>query len=682
MASPIRVVLAACLVGSASPPQVAASGQAAIGSYGFDTTGMDQSVKPGDDFNAYANGAWTKRTTIPSDHAGWSNFQVLIEQAREQTRDTLDHAAQSDAPAGSDVRKIGDFYASFMDEATIEQLGAAPLKAQLAAIAAISDFRQLARAMGEAIRVDDSMPFSVRISPDLKRPDRSISYIGQGALGLPDRDYYLKDDANMGEARAAYLAYAAKMLLLSAVAASDAEAATRARAVFTVEHRLAEIQWSRVQMRDVLASYNPWNRADYAVKAPGFDWNEFFGAAGLADQPVIVAGPASALVVTASIITTVPLPVWRDYMTIRAIDRHAPFLSKPFVDAHFEFHEKALEGTAEPAERWRRGTEFAQTALGEAIGRLYVQEHFPASAKAAAQELVNNLLVATRHRIDGLDWMSPETKAKAREKLAAFTTKIGYPDKWRDYSRLAVSRGDAYGNALAADRFEYERNLAKTGHPVDRSEWPLAPMEVNAYYGPEKNEIVFPAAILQPPFFDANADAAVNYGGIGFIIGHEISHAFDDRGRRFDGRGALKDWWTSADAARYKQRTEALVAQYGDYEALPGLKINGQLTLGENIADNNGIVVAYDAYHAALAGKPAPLIDGTTGDQRFFLGYAQSWRAIYRERATRELVATDPHTLTALRVRAVRNADPWYAAFDVKPGDALYLAPGDRVHIW
>jgi putative endopeptidase len=682
MASAFRIGLCLWFVEIACSLPASAADHARIGDYGFDSTGMDLSVRPGDDFNAYANGVWTKRTSIPGDHAYWGVWDILEEQARGQVRDILEDAAKAHAPAGTNARKIGDFYATFIDEAAIERRGAAPLKHQLVSIAKIDSYVALAKAMGQAIRVDDAMPVAIFVYADFKRPDVDTAYVDQGGLGLPDRDYYLKDDPPMAAARAAYLAYAAKLLQLSGVASTEAGAAARAKAVFDLEHRLAVIQWTRVRLRDLPARYVPWTQADYRAKAPGFAWDAYFKAAGLAHQPILIASADTAIAGTAAIVPTVPLSVWRDYLAIRATDRRAPYLSKAFVDAHFAFHATALAGTPDQEARWKRGSRFTEKAMGEAIGEIYVQQHFGQEAKTAARQLVANLLAAAAKRIDGLDWMSAETKTRALEKLATFQVKIGYPDKWRDYSRLSVVSGNAYGNALSADRFEYERNLAKLGQPVDRTEWDMTPMTINAYYDPTKNEIVFPAAVLQPPFFDPHADLAVNYGGIGAIIGHEISHGFDDQGRQFDARGALADWWTADDAAKYKQRTAALVAQYSAYEVLPGLKLNGELTLGENIADNAGIAIAYDAYHTALSGEPAARIDRQTGDQRFFLGFAQNWRTVWRDLILRQLTTTNEHSPDAIRVRTVRNFDPWYAAYEVKPGDALYLEPSERFRIW
>jgi putative endopeptidase len=677
-----RILVCLGLIAAIRFSPAPAANHAAVGSYGFDASGIDLAANPGDDFNLYANGNWAKRTVIPEDHSSWGVWDVLEEQSKSRVRLILESAAKAHAPAGSNLRKVGDYYDSFMDETAIEKQGMTPLQQQLAEISRINSHSLLAAAMGRAIRVGDSMPITLFVYPDFKRPDVYVGYLDQGGLGLPDRDYYLQDNPEMAKARETYRAYLGKLLELSNLSTSHADAVQRATAVFDLEHRLAEIQWSRVRQRDLTARYVPWKGAEYAVKARGLDWKAYFQAAGLDAQEVLVASVDSAITATAAIVPTVSIPVWRDYLAVRAIDGHAQFLSKAFVDAHFAFHGTALQGTQTQQQRWKRGSQFTQNALGEAIGELYVREYFGPAAKASAHQLVENLLAAAGHRLDTLDWMSSQTKSKAREKLATFGIKIGYPDKWRDYSKLGVSAGDAYHNALNADRFEYERNLAKLGGPVDRTEWDMTPMTINAYYDPTKNEIVFPAAVLQPPFFDANADAAVNYGGIGAIIGHEISHGFDDQGRLFDAHGKLSDWWTEEDAAKYKLRTAALVAQYSAYEVLPGLKLNGELTLGENIADNAGLVIAYDAYHAALNGGVAPIIDGETGDQRFFLGFAQIWRTAYREQITRQLVATDPHTPDAYRVRSVRNFDPWYGVFGVKPGDGLYLKPDARVRIW
>ncbi|MEJ0040332.1 MAG: M13 family metallopeptidase [Gammaproteobacteria bacterium] len=643
---------------------------------------MDRAVKPGDDFNAFANGAWTQRSQVPADRASWGVWNVLEEQANDHMREILEAAARTHAPPGSNAQKIGDYYGGFMDEATLEKRGIEPLKPQLAAIGSIRSYTALAIALGEALRVGDSMPISLEVNVDFKNPDVYSVYASQGGLGLPDRDYYLRDDEGVKAAQAAYLKYLTKLFLISKLAVDEIEIDKRARAVLDLESRLARVQWSRVQQRNLRARYKPWQQSDYAIRAPGLDWRAFFKAAGLADQPMIVASMDSAVVGTAALIPAVPLSVWRDYLAIRAIDRHALYLGKDFVEAHFAFHETALAGTPVLPVRWKRGVRFTERAMGEAIGPLYVEKHFAGESKASARRLVNNLLAAAGKRIEGVDWMSQATKAKASEKLATFGVKIGYPDKWRDYSKLRILAGKAYENALAADRFEYDRNLTKLGQPIDRTEWDMTPMTVNASYNPLKNEIIFPAAVLQPPFFDAHADPAVNYGSIGTIIGHEISHGFDDQGRLFDAHGAMTDWWTPADAARYQQRAAVFVAQYSAYEVLPGLHLNGELTLGENIADNAGIVIAYDAYRSSLGRQSAPVIDGLSGDQRFFLGFAQGYRTIWREPSLRQQTTTNSHAPNSIRVRTVRNVAAWYAAYDVKPGEVLFLAPAERARIW
>lgn len=675
----LRCALVVWLSIAAVPVTVAAP--AAIGHYGFDETGVDPAVRPGDDFDGYASGAWRRRTVMPADHSYWGVWDILEEQAGSDVRDLLEASAREPAAPGSSRRKLADFYASYMDEATIERRGAAPLKPQLAAIAAIRDYHDLARAFGRAMYAGDSMPVVVSVSADLKSPDVNVAYLEQGGLGLPDRDYYLADTQAMAIARQAYLGYTNSLLRLAGVAGVR-DAPARARAVLALERRLAQVHWSREQLRDPAARYDVWPAADLAQRAPGLDWPAFLAAAGVGGEARVIASTNSAIAATAALVPDVPLAVWRDYLVVRAVDGHAPFLSRAFVREHFALHRRVLDGTPEQSARWRRGARYTQRAMGEAVGEVYVERHFSAAAKAAALELVHNLLAATARRLQAVDWMSAPTRARALEKVARMTVKVGYPDHWRDYSGLVVVRGRAYENALAAERFEYERNLAKLGVPVDRGEWQMAPMDVNAYYDPTRNEIVFPAAVLQPPFFDPNADPAVNYGGIGSIIGHEISHGFDDEGRQFDASGALSDWWTPQDAADYRRRTDALVAQYAGYEVLPGVMLNAQLTLGENIADNAGLVLAYEAYVASPAAQGAPVIDGRSGGQRFFLAYAQNWRTLFREEALRQLMTTDPHTPDALRVRAVRNCDAWYAAFAVPADAALYLAPDARVRIW
>ncbi|MFD1610442.1 M13 family metallopeptidase [Sphingomonas tabacisoli] len=672
-----RILLgAAALALSASA--AFAAGKPQLGDFGYDATGMNKAVAPGDDFYKFANGKWDEATAIPSDRSSWGGFAILRNLSDERTRAVIEQAAASKGAPGSNGQKVGDMYASFMDEATIEAKGLAPVKPQLDAIAALKSPAELAAWMGDANRSGVTVPIGVQVEQDLKDNTQYAIYVGQGGLGLPDRDYYL-DDSNpkFVEARAKYKAHVAAMLRLAGIADADA----RAQRIFDLETKIAKTHWTRAQSRQIEKLYNPVATAELATKMPGLDWAPYLKAAGVTQAQVIVAQP-SAVTGTAALIASEPLAVWKDYLTYHALSNAAPVLPKAFVAEDFAFKGTALAGTPELKARWKRGVDMVNGGMGEAVGQLYVAKYFPPEAKAKADQLVKNLIAAMDLRLQKLEWMAPETKAQARLKLAAFTPKIGYPDKWRDYSKLEIRAGDAFGNADRATRFEYQRNLDKIGKAVDRGEWGMTPMTVNAYANPLMNEVVFPAAILQPPFFDPNADDAVNYGGIGAVIGHELSHHFDDQGRKFDKTGKLADWWTAEDATRFKAYTDRVVAQYGGYEPLPGKHVNGELTLGENMADLAGLNVAYDAYKISLAGKPAPVIDGFTGDQRFFLGYAQIYRAKYREPILLQLLTTDPHTPGNWRPYVVRNLDAWYAAFDVKPGSKYYLAPDQRIKVW
>ncbi|HEX8257385.1 MAG TPA: M13-type metalloendopeptidase, partial [Allosphingosinicella sp.] len=554
----------------------------------------------------------------------------------------------------------------------------APLKPWLDRVAAIGSTADLAKAFGELGQYGVASPFGAQVDQDLKNNKVYAAYVGQGGLGLPDRDYYLDDkNAKFVEARAQYQQHVATMLRLAGV--SDPEA--RAKRIYELEKKIATTHWTRAEQRQIDKLYNPMSRTELAQKMPGFDWATYLSAAGVASEPTIIVAHPSALAGAAKLVQSEPLQAWKDYLTFHTIAAAAPLLPKAFVEENFAFDGRTLQGTPQLKDRWKRGVDLVGGGMGEAVGQLYVAKHFPPAAKAKADELVRNLIAAMDKRLTGLEWMAPETKAKARAKLAAFTPKIGYPDTWRDYSGLNVVPGDAVGNALRSTEFEYRRNLNKLGKPVDRGEWGMYPQTVNAYANPLLNEIVFPAAILQPPFFDPNADDAVNYGGIGAVIGHEISHHFDDQGRKFDPKGNLADWWTPADVDRFKVHTDKLVAQYGAYEPLPGAKVNGELTLGENIADLAGLTIAYDAYRMSLKGREAPVIDGYTGDQRFFLGFGQVWRNKYRDPFLQQILTTDSHTPGHFRPNVVRNFDPWYAAFDVKDGK-LYLPPEQRIRIW
>ena len=656
---------------AAGPVTPATSDDPQIGSFGFDVAGMDTMVAPGENFYRFANGTWARTTEIPADKSNYGMFTMLDDLSTERTREILDEAAKT---PGS---RIGDLYASFLDEAAAEAKGAEPLRPVTARISAVSSKEEFASEAGTLLRDGVGGPVSLRVGQDRKAPDQYIVTISQSGLGLPDRDYYLKDDPKLVEARKAYVAHVAKLFTL----AGETDAQRRAAAIADFERKLAEVHWARVDNRDANRTYNKMSWDSLEVMAPGFDWSRWATAMGVEADTVIVSQP-SAITATAKLIGATPVATLRDYLLARAIDRAAPYLSSAFVDADFAFNGTVLNGTPENRPRWQRGVDFVTGAMRDAVGEVYVERYFPPEAKAAADELVRNVIAAMDRRLAGLAWMAPETKQAARTKLAAFTPKIGYPERWRDYSALEVSRDDLLGNAIAARRFEFDRTRDRLGGPVDRTEWLMAPMTVNAYANPTMNEIVFPAAILQPPLFDPHADPAINYGGIGAVIGHEISHHFDDQGRKYDPTGKLAEWWTPADVARFDSLAQRLVAQYDEYEALPGYRVQGKLTLGENIADLAGLTVAYDAYRLSLDGKPAPVIDGFTGDQRFYLGWAQVWRRSYREENLRQRLMTDVHSPSEQRVAVMRNLDPWYEAFSPEAGQALYLAPGERVRIW
>lgn len=649
-----------------------------LGSFGVDLTAMDKTVAPGDDFYQYVNGAWMARTEIPADRASWGGFGILRNLSDERTRTIIEDAAKAQNAPGSLNEKIGVTYASFMDAAAIEAKGAAPLKPYLDAIAAISTPTDLARAFAEANRRGVATPIGMGVGQDRADNTRYTVYTGQGGLGMPDRDYYLKDDAKSVEVRGKYLAHVATMMKL----ADQPDPDGAAQRIFAFEKSIAAVHWTRAELRQVEKSFNPMPAASLSAKMPGFDWAAMIDAAGLSAQPIVIVTQPSALTGTASILAATPMPVIREYMAFQTIKSAAPLLSSAFVNESFAFNGTVLQGTPQLKDRWKRGVDLVNGSLGEAVGQAYVQRYFPPESKAKADELVRNLIAAMDIRLSNLTWMAPETKVKARAKLAAFTPKIGYPDKWRDYSKLILVPGDMLGNAGRVTAFNYQRQLDKIGKPVDRSEWFMTPQTVNAYANPVMNEIVFPAAILQPPFFDPNADPAVNYGGIGAVIGHEISHHFDDQGRKFDKTGNFAEWWTKEDVTRFKALTDKVVTQYGAYEPIAGLKVNGELTLGENIADLAGVTMAYDAYKLSLKGKPAPVIDGYTGDQRFFLGFGQVWQNKSREAAIRQQILTDPHTPGAWRPYVARNLDTWYKAFGVKPGHKFYLPPEARIKVW
>jgi len=654
----------------------------------IDRAGMDAAVAPGDDFFAYANGNWVKTTEIPADRARWGVGAIMADLTDRRTADLIRETAASAPPAGSPARKIADYYDAYMDEGAIEAAGGAPLAPTLARIAAIADKTALASALGGELRADVDILnatslhtdrlFGLWVAQDLDDPTRYAPFLVQGGLGMPDRDYYLDPSARMQAIRTSYQAHIAKVLALAGVP----DAPARASAIFDLERRIAATHVSRADTEDVRKGDNHWAAADFPIRAPGLDWRAYFAAAGLGRQGQFVVWQPSAVTGIAVLVGQAPLSTWKDYLIFHAIDRAAPVLPKAFVDENFDFYGRVLSGTPALSPRWRRAVDATNAALGEAVGRLYVERYFPPAAKAKIEDLAANLIAAFGRRIDALTWMAPETKIQAKAKLAALKVGVGYPDKWRDYSGLDVIRYDALGNLERAGLFEYHRNLAKLGAPVDRGEWVMTPQTVNAVNLPAMNALNFPAAILQSPDFDPAAPAAMNYGAIGATIGHEISHSFDDQGALFDATGRLRDWWTADDFAHFQASAAQLVREFDAYRPFPDLVVNGRQTLSENIADVAGLAVAYDAYVHSLNGQSAPVVDGFTGDQMFFLAFAQSWRSKSREAALRRQILTDGHAPAQYRADTARNIDTWYAAFGVKPGNALYLSPDDRVRMW
>ena len=644
------------------------------GTFGFDTAGMDRSVKPGDDFYAFANGTWAKNTVIPADEANYGAFSVLQDLSRERTRGLLD-AARRDPRS-----KIGTAYAAFLDTAAIERAGLAPIRPWLATIKA-ADKPGYAALLAQADRNGVDTPFGLYVGQDSKNPDAYVVNLRQSGLGMPDRDYYLSDDAKLVEARTAYRAHVARLLTLSGEAAGEGDADARAAAIVAFETQIARAHWTRIDSRDADKTYNRMTLADLARAAPGFDFAAYLKAGGLSPDALIVGQP-TAIAGEAALIAKTPIAVLRDQLIVRSLDGFADVLPAAIDRESFAFNETVLNGTPEQSERWKRAVGFTSSALTDDVSKVYVARYFPPATKAAADDMVRNIIAAMNRRIDTLDWMAPETKTKAHAKLAAFVPRIGYPDRWRDYAALSIRAGDAFGNMLRANQWQHDYNVGKLGKPIYRWEWGMAPMTVNAQANFGLVAITFPAAILQPPFFDPKADPAVNYGGIGAVIGHEMSHHFDDQGAKFDARGRLTQWWTDADVARFKALSQKLVAQYDAYQPLPGLHVKGQLTLGENSADLAGLAAAHDAYLASLKGAKPPVIDGFTADQRFYLGWAQVWRRNYREANLRQRLLTDPHAPSEQRTWIVRNMDAWYDAYRPAPTDRLYLAPDARVRIW
>ena len=649
-----------------------------LGTFGVDLDGRDTTIKPGADFYNYAGGRWMKENQIPEDRSRWGMFDALREESDANVRKILEEQVEAKPAKGSNGQKVADFYAAYLDRAAIDAKGFEPAKEGLGAIAAAKTHDDVVKLMG---RPDLSLeaPIGVGVSLDQKNPDRYVVIVAQSGLGLPEREYYLKKEDQFAEIRTKYEAHVTKVLSM----VGDKKAAANAAAILALETKIAEHHWPIAERRERDKTYNPRTLAELTKEAPAFPWKAYLAAQGLGNEKEVIVRENTAIPKLAQLFKATPVATWKAYLTYHFLRGSADVLPSQLDDEVFDFTGHILNGQPKQRDRWKRAVSAVNGALGDAAGELYVARYFKPKAKAEMDRLVENLRKGYAARIDAVDWMTPETKKVAHEKLAAFRPKIGYPSKWKSYETLDVVPGDAYGNAARARVWRHEYQLAKLGKPSDRDEWFMTPQTVNAYYNSTFNEIVFPAAILQPPFFDADADPAVNYGGIGGVIGHEMGHGFDDQGSKSDAKGVLRTWWGQADIDAFKKRTDALADQYAQFEPLPGIKVNGRLTLGENIGDVGGLTVAYRAYQLSLNGQPAPTVDGFTGDQRFFLGWAQVWRSLYRDQALRNQVLTDPHSPAMYRVNGVvRNHDAWYTAFDVREGDALYLAPEKRVKIW
>ena len=686
----LTIAFGACMIAaeaaeiSATPAATAIQAQAKphFGIWGVDLSSIDANTHPGNDFFRYVNGAWYDNAAIPNDRTSTGSFQDLQIESEDEVRAIVNGLESKTGALSPDEQKVRDLYHSFVDTQHIEQLGIAPAKPVLDAIAAIRTPDDVARMMGSRHWGTKSL-FRAGIGIDDKKPDSYSVNLGQSGLGLPDRDYYLLTDKQIVAARDGYRDYIAKVFDLAHIPGGAEKSAT----ILDLETAIAKLQWTRTERRNAEKTYNPMTVAELEHSAPGFPWRAFLteqGIPGATDGTRrVIVEENTAFPALAALFAATPVSTWRDYLTFHYLSDHAASLPKDFDEARFDLFGKIMGGQKEQLAREKRGVLFLDGVMGEGVGKIYVARYFSPEAKAKAQALVSNLLAIYRQRIQAADWMSPATRQQALAKLAKINVKIGYPDIWRDYSKLQVDPNDLLGNGERAGEFEWNRRLARLDQPVDRSEWGMSPQTVNAYYNPSLNEIVFPAAILQPPFFDPNADDAVNYGGIGAVIGHEISHGFDDQGSKYDATGELKNWWTADDRKNFDARTGALAKQYNGYSPLTGLFINGELTLGENIADLAGLNIALAAYHLSLGEKPAPVIGGLTGDQRFFLGWGQVWRFKSQDQAARQRLLSDPHSPPEFRVDGtVRNIDAWYTAFDVKPDDKLYLPPESRVHLW
>ena len=685
------IYVALCSLGALALSTLGAqdsSTNAAKEHHGIAVANMDASVKPGDDFYLYANGSWIAHKEIPADRSGINVFSDLADLSDKRTASLIQDAAKANAPANSEAGKIAALYDSYMDEAAIEAAGVAPLRPHLDSIAAIHDKRELSRALGETLRADvDPLNntnfhtpnlFGLWSAPGFTDYEHYSPYLLQGGLEMQDRQYYLDGSDRMRDVRAKYQAHISTMLKLGGFSDTDA----RAKRVLDLEHAIAEKHRSLADNEDIHKANNTWTHADFAAKAPGLDWAEYFRAAGLDKQASFIVWQPDAFAGEAALVDSTPVDTWKDWLAFHLIEDYAAILPKAFSDERFAFFGTVITGTPQQRPRWQRGVTLTSAILGDAVGRIYARHYFPPEAKAAAQAMVANLIAAFRKRIDALTWMDPKTKAEAQAKLTTLYVGIGYPEKWRDYSGYEVKKDDIFGNVWRARLFDYHQSVARLGKPADRHEWSMTPQTVNAVNLPLQNALNFPAAILQPPFFDAKAPAAVNYGAIGMAIGHEISHTFDSEGSSFDDKGRVRNWWTDADLAHFNAATTRLAEQYDTYMPFPDLHVNGRQTLGENIADVAGISASYDGYRASLAGREPPSQDGFTGDQQFFIAFGQNWAGKRREAALRQQVITDPHSPAQYRAATVRNIDAWYAAFGVQSGQKLYLAPQDRVRIW
>jgi putative endopeptidase len=676
------------VVATSAPTVATPTTQESSPAHGVDVAAMDRSISPGADFYAYANGAWLRSAEIPADRSATGPFVQIDERLENRMRAILEECASSGAKAGTPSQRVGDYYASFLDEGAIEAKGLAPLQPALRRIAKIADARGLSAALGADLRADvdplnntkfdtDHL-FGLWAEQDLNDPSRVAPYLLQGGLGMPDRSYYLDPTPQMDALRTRYRAYVKGLLELAGMRQPDATAAR----VFELEKKIAAAHVAREESEDVKKANNPWSRKDFSARAPGIDWDAFFKAARLDGQGSFIVWHPAAVAGLSALVRSQPLATWKEYLTVRALSHAARFLPRAFAERHFAFYDKALRGTPRPRERWKLALDRTNDALDEVVGRLYVERHFPPKYRADIDAMAEEIRAALARRIDALPWMSAETKAKAKVKLAALRVGVGYPEVWRDDTGLEIVRGDALGNAERAERFRYEKALAKLGKPADRGAWAMSPQTDDAVNLPVRNELEIPAGILDAPYYDPDATAAVKFGAIGATIGHEISHSFDDQGAQFDVTGRLASWWMPDDFAHFEASGAALAKQYDGYRPFPDLSVNGRQTLSENIADLAGLAAAYDAWNASLKGASAAVVDGLTGDQQFFVSYCQSWQEKDREPALREAIASNGHAPAPYRALTVRNLDAWYAAFGVKPGDPLYLDPGARVRVW